>query len=144
MKLRILIIDDEECIRDTFRWHLEDQGHEVLTASEPLSCDIYQGGECCHQHPCADLLFVDYHMPRMNGLEFLEYLHQKGCKGLAAHRVLITGDSSAVDMEKVRELGCQLKEKPVNYEELDKIVQEVERQTDPKRKLNDLLESGNN
>jgi len=46
MKMRIFVIDDEECIRDTMQWHLEDQGHEVLTAHCPLICDIYQGYHC--------------------------------------------------------------------------------------------------
>ena len=36
MKLRIFVIDDEESIRDTFKLHLEGQGHEVLTAPEPV------------------------------------------------------------------------------------------------------------
>ena len=125
MKLRITVIDDEECIRDTFKWHLEAQGHEVYTASEPMLCDIYQGNCCSSESACTDVLLIDYNMPRMNGLEFIELISQRGCKGDPSTKVIISGNTTAIDMERVSQLGCQVVQKPFSFAALDKIILQI-------------------
>ena len=127
MRLKILVIDDEECIRDTFKWHLEDLGHEVLTASEPMMCDVYNGHDCHKEHPCTDVLLIDYRMPRMTGLEFIELLSKRGCKSLAANRIIISGDTSPIDMDKVKQLGCQVLQKPLSLKRLEETISKVDR-----------------
>lgn len=119
MPLKIIIIDDEECIRDSLRWYLEDLGHQVLTAAEPLACDIYHGHECVQKEPCADALIIDYKMPEMNGLEFIELLHDRGCKGMTSNMLLITGNTGDLNLEKVKALNCQYLQKPLSYAMLD-------------------------
>ena len=125
MKLRIYVIDDEECIRDTFKWHLEAQGHEVFTASEPMLCDIYKGNCCSSESACTDILFIDYNMPRMTGLEFIELMSQRGCKGDPATRIIMSGNTTAIDMDLVRKLGCKVVQKPLTFDGLDKIILQI-------------------
>ena len=73
MKLRIFVIDDEECIRDTFRWYLEDQGHEVITAESPKTIINFSNNCNRRKHACGDVFFVDHNMPEMTGMTFLEH-----------------------------------------------------------------------
>ncbi len=122
MRLKILIIDDEECIRDSFKWHLEDMGHKVVTAPEPMLCELYSGHDCQLEHPCADLILIDYRMPRMTGLEFIELLSKRGCIIHPENRVLISGDTTSIDMAKVKQLGCQVLQKPISLDTLDKVI----------------------
>ena len=133
MSLRVFIIDDEECIRDSLKWYLEDLGHEVLTAPEPTSCEIYQGHDCSQEHPCGDALIIDYNMPKMNGLEFIELMKHRGCKGLTSNKLVISGNSVQICRNKVAELGCALAQKPISFAELDSWLEEVK----AKRKSSD-------
>ncbi|MBW2599393.1 MAG: response regulator [Deltaproteobacteria bacterium] len=64
----ILIVDDEETIRDGCRQVLEKSGHTVFTAGSGLD-GIRIARE---RHP--DLVFVDLKMPGMSGLEVIDVL----------------------------------------------------------------------
>ena len=120
------------------QWYLESQGHEVLVASEPEGCDVYQGCECNHEYACGDVLFVDYNMPRMKGLEFIELMSQRGCKGLPENKIIMSGNISAIDMDKVEVLGCKIEQKPLSLFRVDEIIEEAKKRLQPDRKLADL------
>ncbi len=138
MKLRILVIDDEQCIRDTFKWHLEDLGHEVLTAPEPVACSIYHGHVCNESTPCGDLLFIDYQMPTMTGLEFIQFMRESGCKGSPANKYIISGNTAQIDMGIVEKLGCHVLQKPVDLEHIDRIIEKTKEGLDQNRQLTEL------
>ena len=138
MKLKVLVIDDEECIRDTLRWYLEDLGHDVLCASEPNFCDIYQNHDCLKDLPCGDMLLIDYHMRTTTGLDFVELLSKRGCKILPANKIIISGDISAIDMDRVEALGCQVEQKPLSFERLDELIDEASQRIASDRVLADL------
>lgn len=126
MNLRIYLIDDEECIRDTFKWHLEALGHTVMTADRPASCKVFQGHLCTQTAPCADALIIDQHMPGMTGLEFIKQLSRRGCRGMANNILLMSGNTSAIDRRTVAELGCALVQKPLSLERLGLWMEGVE------------------
>jgi len=126
MKPRIIIIDDEECIRETFKWHFEDQGYEVMTFAEPLQCQVYNQCACTHAQACGDILLVDYYMPRMTGLEFLELMARRGCKGKPENKIIMSGDTSAIEMDRVKKIGCRVLQKPVPLAKLDEIIHDLE------------------
>ena len=63
---RILIIDDEKAIRDSFSAHLEDCGYETLTA------DNGHAGLQCYAETRPDLVIVDLRMPEVDGIEVLQ------------------------------------------------------------------------
>ena len=113
--MKVFVIDDEECIRDSLKWYLEDLGHEVLTAPEPTSCQVYQGHDCSQSSPCGDALLIDYNMPKMNGLEFIENMKKRGCKGIAANKLLMSGNTNDICREKVQRVGCTLVQKPIDF-----------------------------
>lgn len=125
MKLKIVVIDDERSIRETLKWHLEDLGHEVLTASEPTSCDIYNGTLCTQNAPCGHALIIDFQMPKMSGLDFIEFLSARGCKGITANMLIMSGNLYALDRTKASELGCQIVQKPVPFSYLENWLDSV-------------------
>lgn len=126
MSLRIFVIDHEESIRDSFKLYLEDEGHQVITAREPAACDVFQGHTCTRERPCGHALFVGYQLSGLNGLDFIEQMEKKGCKGSARNKILMSGDTTAIDMQKARRLGCKVLQKPVSLKTIDQIVKEVE------------------
>ena len=67
---RILIIDDEEELRDMLRLTLEAVGHDIEMAS-----DGQDGLERYREKP-ADLVITDIVMPRKDGLETIEELRR--------------------------------------------------------------------
>ena len=138
MKLRVFVIDDEPCITETFNWHLSDQGHEVICVAEPTSCSVYEGGQCDHEHPCGDILFVDRNMRKMTGLEFVAHMTRKGCKGLVQNKVVMSGGLSQEDIDKAAELGCVVVEKPITLDEIDALIERLKKDIPPDRKLADL------
>jgi sigma-B regulation protein RsbU (phosphoserine phosphatase) len=62
----ILVIDDEEIVRESLTDHLEDRGFRVLTAENGRI-----GLEIFHQES-PDLILTDLRMPEMDGLELLD------------------------------------------------------------------------
>jgi CheY-like chemotaxis protein len=65
MQPRILLVDDENAIRDSLYALLEGDGYEVLAASNgPDGLTIFR-----QSTPPIDLLVTDYNMPQMSGLE---------------------------------------------------------------------------
>lgn len=67
---RILTVDDESGIRQSFRNFLEDYDFQVFEASHGLQgIDVFN-----QQHP--DLVLLDLTMPQMSGIEVLKALRQ--------------------------------------------------------------------
>ena len=67
---RILIIDDEEIVRDSVREMLQMGGHEVEGAADG------QAGIDRYRENPADLVIADIMMPKKSGLEIIEELRR--------------------------------------------------------------------
>ena len=65
-KLRIMIVDDEMIVRESFLHWFEKDGHTVATAASGL-----EALDKIEKFPY-EILFVDIKMPGMNGIELLE------------------------------------------------------------------------
>jgi len=125
MKLKIVVIDDEESIRDSLTWYLEDLGHEVIAAKAPEECSVYQGRHCQQDVPCGHALITDYKLPKMNGLEFIESMLRRGCKGMTSNMLIMSGNATAIDRDKASSLGCQIVQKPLRFDFIDRFLEEV-------------------
>jgi DNA-binding NtrC family response regulator len=69
---KILVVDDEEIILDIFKEYLEaNETYTVLTAADGLEAlEIIEKEriDCC---------FTDLHMPKLDGLEFINRVHHR-------------------------------------------------------------------
>jgi two-component system nitrogen regulation response regulator NtrX len=66
MKAKILVIDDEEEIRNSLKMIFEYEGHEcILAANGPAGLKMIERED-------ADVVFLDIKMPQMDGLEVLK------------------------------------------------------------------------
>src|SRR5437763_15630442 len=68
MAAKILVIDDDESIRDLLRMHLSAAGYEVQVAEDAIAA-----GYIVLRSP-PDLIITDINMPHMDGFEFVAAL----------------------------------------------------------------------
>ncbi|NIR46549.1 MAG: sigma-54-dependent Fis family transcriptional regulator [Gemmatimonadetes bacterium] len=74
--MKVLVVDDEAGVRRTLSMILEDEGYQVISAS-----DGREGLEkAAKEEP--DLILCDIRMPRMDGLEFLEEYRKRNGEAL--------------------------------------------------------------
>ncbi len=113
-KLSILIVEDEEIVRNVLRRMLKMDGHDVvLEASGKTALEQLQ------QHEF-DLVITDLHMPEMNGMEFLQKARELRDD---IKVVMITGDALNPDLEVVEEAGAAgYLLKPFRKKELDSLL----------------------
>ncbi|PCJ20329.1 MAG: hypothetical protein COB02_04645 [Candidatus Cloacimonadota bacterium] len=114
---KILVVDDEEMIVDTFQAFLELEGYEVFTANcvvnaKKVLSDIE-----------ADLVLTDLKMPGENGIDFLNYLN-KNFSNMPV--VMITGNPDVKATYLAYEKGIlDFLIKPVSRKDLIEIVTKV-------------------
>src|SRR5262245_13775095 len=109
--MRILIIDDDQDIRDIMTIVLRAEGHEVVTA-----VDGVEGLEQLRLGSRPSLIFVDMMMPRLDGRAFLEAMRSDP-KIADVPVVILTGHPAA--RNEAKELGTAgYLVKPVELDEL--------------------------
>lgn len=124
MSLRILVVDDEECIRDSLRIHLTEKGYDVATQECPSRCDG-SANRLCHGHEeCADVLIIDQWMPKMTGLEYLSRRHDWGCRAMGQRKALISANLPDHLYAQAIELGCTVFDKPVRLGQIERWIEE--------------------
>jgi DNA-binding NtrC family response regulator len=108
--MKILIIDDDEWIRDSLRIFFEAEGCFVVvleTAEEGLAELKYQN---------YDLIIVDYKLPGLDGIEFIKRTHDEHSDAI---KVLITAYRTDSVISEARKLKIQgFIEKPFTSESL--------------------------
>ncbi len=94
--MRLLLIDDDEWVRDSLRLFFESEGCCLLaleTAEEGLHAMDTQD---------FDIIFIDYRLPGIDGLEFLRRIQKRNP---AAMKILITAYGSEKLFAEARQLG---------------------------------------
>jgi len=66
----ILLVDDEELLREGVQEMLELGGYAVITATNGREAMV------CLNNPAIDLVITDLVMPKMDGVDFVEQLRQ--------------------------------------------------------------------
>ena len=68
MAAKILVVDDDDSLRELLRMHLSSAGYEVTTAADAIAA----GYQVLRSPP--DLILSDVNMPHMDGFEFIAAL----------------------------------------------------------------------
>lgn len=115
----VLIIDDEEMIRDLARDILEMQGYSILCAEDGIEgIKLYQ-----NNRDKIDCIILDLTMPRMSGRETYIKLKEIDCK---AKIILSTGFGKDERAQEIVALGVHgIVQKPYRMEELIRVVQRM-------------------
>ncbi len=104
----ILIVDDDDDIRETMRFALELEGYDVRMASNGL-----EAKEMASKGVAPGLIFLDLMMPKMDGREFLAATRAEGLF-LGVPVVVLTAASGQVKPEG----AIDLVHKPLDLEVL--------------------------
>ena len=118
-KFTILLVDDEELIREVTSIMIEDQGGEVLTAVDGLDgVEVF-----AENRDKIDIVFLDFSMPRMNGYEaYLEISKIKPEVGF----IMSSGLQITPEVELLRKQGAvSFISKPFHEDDLMKTIQSV-------------------
>ena len=119
-RARILIVDDDETVLQTFSKALSLEGYEVRTAASPLV-----GLQEVEDTP-PDAILLDLRMPFVNGVGFLYRLRAQ-----TAHRhtpvAIITGASCIDDpaMTELHGLDAEVLFKPIWLEEVVSVTRSL-------------------
>jgi DNA-binding response OmpR family regulator len=110
---RILVVDDDESVLQTFGKALALEGYDVRIANSPL--------DGLHEAALTppDVILLDLRMPFVNGIGFLYRLRaQPGHRDTPV--AIITGDSGIDDsaLTELRALGAELLFKPIWLDEV--------------------------
>ena len=116
---RILLVEDDQGVRDATRLLLKVEGYKVLVAAsrqEALALVAEQG--------MVDLVITDFHLAHdVSGLDVIQELRQRHAAPF--HVIIVTGDTSAAMRELPQELHLRLLPKPVHAEELLDLIHEL-------------------
>jgi len=114
MAARILIVDDDDSLRDLLRLHLSNAGYEVRVAEDAIAAGYMSFMDL------PDLIISDVNMPHMDGFEFIEAM--RGDPTLAKVPVIFL-TSFEEGNERGRELGAVgYLTKPVRADKLLEMV----------------------
>ena len=114
MAARILVVDDDDSLRELLRMHLASAGYDVSTASDGISA-----GYMVLKNP-PDLILSDVSMPHMDGFEFVAAL--RADKALAHIPVIFLTSMEEGD-NRGKELGAVgYLTKPVRADRLLELV----------------------
>jgi signal transduction histidine kinase/ActR/RegA family two-component response regulator len=116
-RARILVIDDEDSVRDILSRMLKTKGHQVVVAS-----DGEEGINRFRSEPF-DLVFTDLGMPKLSGWEVGKIIKEINPKVPIA---MITGWGVEYDRKKLSESGIDLiVSKPFNFDQVIHLVSEA-------------------
>ena len=110
-KMRILLIDDDEWVRDSLRLFFEAEGCSLL------ALETAEEGLAALKRECFDLIITDYRLPGMDGVTFLDRI-QARCPD--ALKVVITAYGSPQAISWAKRIGAHdFIEKPFTSETLE-------------------------
>ena len=116
-RARILVIDDEESVRDILSRMLKTKGHKVVVAPNG------EEGIERFRAEAFDLVFTDLGMPKLSGWDVGRTIKEINPKTPVA---MITGWGVELDREKVNESGIDLIiSKPFNFDQVIDLVSEA-------------------
>jgi DNA-binding NtrC family response regulator len=115
---RLLIVDDDEGVTQTFAGILRLEGHQVRTAHNA------QEGLREAEEFRPDAIILDLRMPLVNGLGFLYRLRERNER---IPVTIVTGDASLTEeaLHEIADLGADVCFKPIWTEDLHDLAERL-------------------
>lgn len=109
--MKILLIDDDEWIRDSLTLFFESEGCHLK------ALETAEEGLATLKNENYDIMIVDYRLPDINGLEFFKRIQESHPN---AFKILITAYGSKELLSKAKEIGVHdFVEKPFTSETIE-------------------------
>ncbi len=106
--VRVLIVEDDNSIREMVSLALQDAGYDVLDARDgELAFELLKGAT-------ADVLLVDLRMPLMDGFEFMRRYTEGGGRA----PIIVLSAARDVDLTRQSVRPAAVVEKPFDLNEL--------------------------
>ncbi len=116
-KIKILVIDDEQGIRDLFIQALEEDDYEVLTV------DNGEQGLEIIKNEKPNVTFLDLKLPGIDGLEVLKRISDLKSKPIV---IMITGHGTIAKAAKTMDLGAyDYIVKPFDIDDIIKLMKQA-------------------
>jgi two-component system NtrC family response regulator len=122
VRLRILVVDDDERCLASVEAFLAHDGHDILTATRGLEA-VDHARRLKRENRHLDLSILDFNMPDITGIETFERLVAE-IPGIPA--IFISGDvSSALEQMVFRAGGRALVRKPLDIARIRSLIREI-------------------
>jgi CheY-like chemotaxis protein len=119
--LRILVVEDNDDVRETLRVALGAHGHRVRAVANGADALAAAAADA------PDVVLLDLGLPDMSGHEVARRL-RLDAHGAALHIVALTGYGQASDERRARDAGCDLHvRKPIDPSELLSLLTQLGR-----------------
>ncbi len=130
---RLLIVEDEESIREMLRLSLERESYKVL------DCEKAEQAEKILHSENVDLLLLDWMLPKMSGIDFLKKLRSDDTfKNLPV--IMLTAKAEEDDKLDGFDAGVDdYISKPFSLKEMLARIQSVLRRSDKHQQLGDII-----
>ncbi|WNM58787.1 response regulator [Candidatus Nitrospira allomarina] len=123
MKKPILLIEDDRPYRQAMRLYLESHGFTAKEAEDGREALVLLDGGLD-----VDIIISDYHMPVINGLDFLKALSYR-VKGQDVRVILVSGNMTKEIEKEAKQAGAfALLSKPFDFQELLTLVSRAGKQ----------------
>jgi CheY-like chemotaxis protein len=118
MRQRVLVVEDEENVRESVAALLEVEGYEVFTANNGAEAlGILRSG------PPVSLIFLDLMMPQMDGWAFrARQLNQPQFKDIP---VVVLSGAHKIEREVVTLEPAAVLQKPIGIQELLDVIDQI-------------------
>ncbi len=116
---RVLVVDDEQIVRDLLADVLRGRGHEVVMAADGLAA-IRHVQRCADAAPF-DVVLTDIRMPKMTGIELLEACCDNGTATVDQF-VIMTGALISQEVLALERRGARIMVKPFHVREVNDLV----------------------
>lgn len=121
MAEQILLVDDDETLRETIKAILELENYKVIEARNGIEAlDILKTQK-------VDIVLSDVIMPLLNGFELLERIQLMGQDRPAV--IMMTGFSKQSPSDFLKIGALSFLQKPVSTEDLLKVIRSIKRST---------------
>jgi len=116
MTRRVLVVEDDDSIREMVGLSLQDAGYTVLDARDgQLAIELLM------REPDADVVLVDLRMPLMDGFEFMRRYAEAGGRA----PIIVLSAARDVDFTRHEVKAAAVIEKPFDLNELLATVERV-------------------
>jgi CheY-like chemotaxis protein len=117
MAQSILFVDDEAPLGELMNSYLAGQGYDVTVALDGSEATALL------EQRAFDIVMLDLHMPKVSGLEVLQYMKDRG---IVTHCFIMSGDDRPYILELCHRFGVEGHlPKPFDFDDLGNILKQL-------------------